>query len=189
VASAIRSDELFQVLQDVAGTSPEKALIRLQELRAIAAKAWAGVSDDGDKNKNKDDEANRAKRATLARELKEQAREKQDLEQRGIEEAQVAIGAAPGSATEDHAAEKLDGLQAVQWVTKQRIQAVEIADKAAASVNDLKMAKRFANEMSMRAAAANVLFRLYRKPEASKPAAPAIDLSAVQQLIKKLTNE
>ena len=189
VASAIRSDELFQVLQDVAGTSPEKALIRLQELREIAAKAWSAVSHDRDKNKDKDDEAHRATRASHAEELKEQAREKYDLEKRAMDEAQVAVAAMPGSATEDQTAEKPDSLGALQWATKQRIQAVEIADKAAAGVDDLKRAKRFANEMSMRAAAASVLFRLYRRPEASKPASPMIDLSALQQLTSKLKNE
>ena len=182
-ASAIRSDELFQVLQDVAGTTPEKALNRLQELRAIAGKAWAAVSHDG--NKSKDDEANRAKRASLAEELKEQAREKRDQEQKAMEQAQAAVEAPPSPAIEQQTAGKFDWVQALQSATKQRIQAVEIADKAGASVDDLKSAKRFANEMSMRAAAANVLFRLYRRPEASESASPAIDLSAIQKLINK----
>jgi hypothetical protein len=183
VASAIRSDELFKVLQDVAGTTPDKALHRFQQLAEVARKAWLGVKGGFQES--------RSSRGQLRNELTDIAKAKKQLEEDATQKAIAATDYA-NTLGPDAKAEAIEAVKstnlAAQMAIRDRIQAEEIAKKAACAVEDENEARRFANEMSMRAAAAKVLARLYRPapPPDSTAKSPVIDLSPLQELTNKI---
>jgi hypothetical protein len=183
VASAIRADELFKVLQDVSGTTPDKALSRFQQWAEIARKAWLGAKGGFQES--------RSSRDQLKTELTDIAEAKKQVEQDATQKAIAATDHA-SAVGPDAKAEAIDAVKstnlAAQNAIRDRIQAEEIAQKAACAVEDKNEARRFANEMSMRAAAAKVLARLYRPapPPDSTAKSPVIDLSLLQELAKKI---
>jgi hypothetical protein len=155
IASAIRPDELFRVLQDVAGVSPETAFEKEQELAKSATDAVAAIKDP-------------AKRQTISDDAKAHA----DNAARDEENArQEAIEAAKAAAAEQDPGPKAAALSnaevkrlAAQNAAKVATQAKEIANKACDAIKDHKKAKRFAEEAAMRAAAAKFLSSLYVPP-------------------------
>ncbi len=175
-ASAIRTDELFHVLQDVAGTSPDKAMARQQDLQKTADKARA-ATDEQQRSQLSADLAAIAEQAEKA-----EAEAKQDAITAAAD-AQAAEQSDAKVAAVKKAAQK--NLEA-QRAAKARIQAREVANKAQDAIKDPRKAERFVKETAMRAAAAKILAALYvpAEPEA-EPKKEVIDPSKVQALIEE----
>ncbi len=177
IASAIRPDELFQILQDVAGVSPDKALEKHDELEEMAAAARDALVDQ-------------EKRKQVSKLASDRA-DKMAEEEKKAKEA--AIAAAQGAARSQDPKAKLTVSKdaalktlAAQNAAKVTTQAKEIAKKTLDAVGDAAKAKEFALQAAMRAAAAKLLAGLYVPPVTQT--VPAEDVTGAD-MVKEIVGE
>ena len=164
VACAVRPDELFQVLQDVAGVLPDKALAKQEIAQEDADNASIALQEPA-----------------IRIEIQKNAQKNADLKDEEAKKARDrAVGAAASAekitdlvAREEASKDAARQLFAAREAAKIATQAREVAEKAAGAVKDDSKAKQFALEAAMRAAAVRLLAALYlpatASPTASSP--------------------
>jgi hypothetical protein len=177
IASAIRPDELFQILQDVAGVSPNKALEKHAELEVMAALAREALVDQ-----KKREEASKLANDRADKMAEEEKKAKEAAIAAAQDAARNQDPKAKVAASRDAAPKTLVAQNAAKVTT----QAKEIAKKARDAVGDVAKAKEFAVQAAMRAAAAKLLSGLY-VPSATQTV-PAEDVTSAV-MIKEIVEE
>jgi hypothetical protein len=155
IASAIRPDEFFQVLQDIAGVSPDKALAKqetAQQAAELANKAlkepdtWKKIVDSAVQNRD------------LAKSAADEAKKTAIDAIEAAAKVDATTDATKKQAAAKDASEKV---LAAQEVARIATQAAEIAENAGDAAIDVAKAKEFALQAAMRAAAVKLLIALY----------------------------